>query len=120
MVYSVIENKEFIMSNIREEAIILFREIRLSFWKSEITEQQYIEKTRDMLVSFLPEPTLARVAAEKAVAINLQHLPKIENPQEATAHQKTMMYAMHERQSMRLICAAQKAALDHFLEGGVA
>jgi len=118
MVYSVIENKEFIMSNIREEAIILFREIRLLFWKSEITEQQFVDDTCTMLVSFVPKPQEARIAAQEALDLNLKHLPMIENPQNAGPHQRTVAYAVSERRAIRVLCAAQKAVLDDFLGGG--
>jgi len=117
MVYLKTDKKEFIMSNIREEAIILFREIRLSFWKSEITEQQYIEKTRDMLLSFLPKPELAQDAAKKIVALNLKYLPTIEDPENATAQQRSSAFYGKEQKRIKVLCAYQTAELDRFMEG---
>ena len=118
MVYLKTDKKEFIMSNIREEAIILFREIRLSFWKSEITEREFVNRTCKMLVSFLSKPQEARRAAEAVLVLNQKHLPEIENPLNAKPHQRTSAYAPHEHEAIRLLCVTQKAVLDHYLGGG--
>jgi len=105
------------MNKTRQQAIVLFRKIRLSFWKSEINEKQFIDLTSKMLLSFLPKPKLAKSSAEKIVAFNLKHLPKINNPQNATANQRSLAYTLNERKGIKILCVSQTAELDNFLEG---